>query len=237
MLRLLRDFRRWQQLAEPTWRANIFDLKWRLEEAKTEAGHARGHYFLQDLWAAQAINARSPVSHVDVGSRIDGFVAHVAAFCPVEYVDVRPLQIDVPGICSRLGRIEALPYDDRSVQSLSCLHVLEHIGLGRYGDPIDPAAWRLGVGELQRVLAPGGQLVFSTPVGRERVVFHAHRVFAAERILEAFDQLELGEFSLITDNRATRWQERANPEKCRGLTYGCGLFRFYRPTTSKHVND
>jgi len=229
MARFVRDYRRWQRTAPAAWRADPGDLKWRLTEAGEEAGAARGHYFLQDLWAAQRVHAFAPQRHVDVGSRVDGFVAHVAAFCPVAYVDIRPLKADVPGIEGRIGEIANLPYEDSSVVSLSTLHVVEHIGLGRYGDPIAPDGWRAAVADLQRVLAPGGQLLFSTPVGRQRVVFHAHRVFDAVRIIEAFDRLELAEFSLIPDNRAVAWRENADPASCGDLKYGCGLFRFRKP--------
>jgi len=229
MRRFLRDYRQWQRSAPAEWRADPGELKWRLEEADEEAGSASGHYFLQDLWAAQRVHAFAPDRHIDVGSRVDGFVAHVASFCPVEYVDLRPMDVRVPGITGRVGDIADLPYDDDSVASLSCLHVVEHIGLGRYGDPIDPEGWRSAVAGLQRVLAPGGQLLFSTPIGRQRVIFHAHRVFDPLSIIDAFDQLDLAEFSLIPDNRAIAWQEDADPTACSGLTYGCGLFRFRKP--------
>src|SRR5262245_51188927 len=41
------------------------------------AGVARGHYFYMDLWAARKIFKAAPSRHVDIGSRIDGFVAHL----------------------------------------------------------------------------------------------------------------------------------------------------------------
>jgi len=43
-------------------------------------GDASGHYFHQDLIVARRIFERDPRKHVDVGSRIDGFVAHLAVF-------------------------------------------------------------------------------------------------------------------------------------------------------------
>ena len=60
---------------------------------KHEAGGiASGHYFFQDLIVAQKIFLRNPVKHVDIGSRIDGFVAHVATFREIEVFDIRPIQ-------------------------------------------------------------------------------------------------------------------------------------------------
>jgi predicted SAM-dependent methyltransferase len=128
-----------------------------------------------------------------------------------------------------MGTVCELPFADQSVDSLSCLHVIEHIGLGRYGDPVDPDGWLLGLKELQRVLKPGGRLLIGTPCGRQRVVFHAHRVFSPSMIIEAMPELELAEFSLIRDGLATEWIENADQDLTKSLDYGCGLFVFVRP--------
>jgi predicted SAM-dependent methyltransferase len=134
----------------------------------------------------------------------------------------------VPGLSWAKGSICELPYADQSVKSLSSLHVIEHIGLGRYGDPIEPEAWKKGLSELARVLAPGGQLLIGTPCGRSRTVFHAHRVFSPQQIIDALPELKLIEFSLIEDDSAIKWTQNAKIEDARDLNYGCGLFRFTR---------
>jgi SAM-dependent methyltransferase len=200
-----------------------------LDDRHDSAGTARGHYFLQDLWAAQRVYRFDAAEHVDVGSRVDGFVAHVASFRPVKYVDIRPMTTGVPGLTGLRGSVCELPFADRSVRSLSCLHVIEHIGLGRYGDPVDPDGWLKGLAELQRVLAPGGQLLIGTPCGRSRVVFHAHRVFDPAQIAGALPELRLEEFSLIRDGVATAWEENVPITAAKELDYGCGLFVFRRP--------
>lgn len=227
-----RTFREWQRRAPAEWRARWEEIKPCLKDRADSAGSAKGHYFLQDLWAAQQVFRFHPAEHVDVGSRVDGFVAHVAAFCPVKYVDIRPLQTGAPRLTGIPGSVCDLPFATHSVPSLSCLHVIEHIGLGRYGDPLDPDGWRKGLSELQRVLAPGGQLLLGTPCGRPRVVFHAHRVFAPEQIVGAFPELRLEEFSLIRDGGAIGWKENASWDDARNLDYGCGLFRWVRPLPS-----
>ncbi len=225
----LSSYRQWQQSASADWRANFGDLKPCLDDRYDAAGSAKGHYFLQDIWAAQRVFKHAAAGHVDVGSRVDGFVAHVASFCPVKYVDIRAIETAVPNLVGVQGSVCALPFVDRSLESLSCLHVIEHIGLGRYGDPMDPDGWLKGLGELQRVLKPGGQLLLGTPCGRSRVVFHAHRVFSPKQIIAAMPELKLEEFSLINDGLSTAWREQVPLESADTLEFGCGLFRFTRP--------
>jgi hypothetical protein len=48
---------------------------------------------------------------------------------------------------------ELTPYGstpDGYCDSLSCLHALEHFGLGRYGDPIDPRGHEKGITRWRR---------------------------------------------------------------------------------------
>lgn len=225
----LRSYKVWQGIAPVEWKASWSDVKPMLKDRTAAAGSARGHYFLQDIWAAQRVYARRPPEHVDVGSRVDGFIAHLTAFCPqIKYVDIRPLETGVNNLIGVEGSVCELPFKDKSVPSLSCLHVIEHIGLGRYGDTMDPHGWVLGLSELQRVLSPGGQLLLGTPCGRPRVVFNAHRVFDPAQIVDAMPELVLEEFAYIRDGRATAWIDGADFVDVAGLSYACGLFRFSR---------
>lgn len=192
-----------------------------------KAGAATGHYFHQDLWAARLVFESGCKFHVDVGSRIDGFVAHCLPFCKVTFVDIRPLAGNAPGLLFKQGSILKLPFADGSVESLSCLHVIEHIGLGRYGDQVNPAGHKLAANELSRVLAPGGVLLIGTPVGRERLCFDGHRIFDPLSVSDMFPSLQLKEFSLIDDSG---FQIKANAtyDDARCCDYGCGLFRFLK---------
>jgi SAM-dependent methyltransferase len=142
------------------------------------------------------------------------------------FVDYRPLQAQISGLRVIGGDIKRLPFADGSVRSLSSLHVIEHIGLGRYGDPIDPLAYSVALRELDRVLAPGGYLYLTTPVGRERVCFNAHRVFAPRTILQTLSDLKLDSFDLVDDSGAfTGAVDLARAEQ---LDYGCGMFAFVK---------
>jgi SAM-dependent methyltransferase len=183
------------------------------------------HYFYQDVWAAQHIAERRPAQHVDVGSRVD-LVGFLTAVCPVVFVDIRPLEAEVEGLRSVAGSVLDLPFPDRSVTSLSCLHVAEHIGLGRYGDPLDPHGSRRAASELQRVLAPGGELLLSLPVGRPRVNFNAHRVHAPEQIAGFFDELTLEEFAGVDD--FGRFARHRVLDELADSNYACGMYRLRR---------
>jgi SAM-dependent methyltransferase len=212
------------------WHGGRFPLRWSetwpiLEDFGSEAGTTRSHYFHQDLWAARQIFAARPREHLDVGSRVDGFVAHLLVFMPVTVMDIRPLSSQVPGLVFR--EADATAFDtlpDNSVESLSSLHAVEHFGLGRYGDPVDPEASFKAMRAFARVLKPGGRLYFSVPIGVERLEFNAHRVFDPMTILAAFPDLELVSFAAVDD--AGDMHERAQPDEFRRARYACGLFEF-----------
>ena len=131
------------------------------------------------------------------------------------------------GLTSLEGSVLAMPFGDRSIESLSCLHVAEHIGLGRYGDPLDPSGSLKAMDELQRVVALGGDLLFSLPVGRPRVCFDAHRVHAPRTVIERFDELELVEFAGVDDDGSFR--RHRHPDELADMSYSCGMFHFRRP--------
>ena len=61
-------------------------------------GTMKGHYFHQDLLIAQRIYEANPNRHIDIGSRTDGFVAHVATFRKIEVFDVRKQENRVENI-------------------------------------------------------------------------------------------------------------------------------------------
>jgi SAM-dependent methyltransferase len=226
-IRYWNDRRQYRRLpgAEPLrWRDAFPQLGDRL--ATSPFDH---HYFYQDVWAAKHVAALAPARHVDVGSRVD-YVGFLTAITAVTFVDIRPLQADVERLESIAGSVLAMPFEDQSITSVSCLHVAEHIGLGRYGDPLDPNGTRRAAAELQRILAPGGALLFSLPVGAPRVCFNAHRIHDPHDVVQMFDELDLAEFSGVDDGgRFRRDRDLVDLVDSR---YACGMFRFVRRSTT-----
>jgi hypothetical protein len=226
--RFMRHAAEYRRQADGRFPLTLGDLEPVLTDFGAEAGIARGHYFHQDLWAARRLFARRPHRHVDVGSRIDGFVAHVLTFMPVTVVDIRPLESTVDGLTFVRGDMCRLDvFEDHSVESVSCLHAIEHVGLGRYGDPVDPRGWQVAMRELARILARGGQLYLGTPVGRERLCFNSQRVFSPATIIGALSDLQLVAFAAVDDD--DRLVLDARPEAFAGARNACGLFEFTKP--------
>ncbi|WP_371372137.1 DUF268 domain-containing protein [Sporomusa aerivorans] len=124
-----------------------------------------------------------------------------------------------------------LPFADKSVQSLSCMHVIEHIGLGRYGDEIDPCGDIKAIKELKRVLAFHGDLLFVVPIGKAKIMFNAHRIYSYEQIISYFPEFDLKEFSLVPDlHTKYGFIKNATKEIADQQNYGCGCFWFQRKT-------
>jgi SAM-dependent methyltransferase len=223
----MRDRRAYRALPDAErlrWRDSLPMLTDRLATTPYDS-----HYLHQDSWAARRVAEHAPARHVDVGSRVD-YVCFLGAIVPVTFVDIRPLEAQVENVESVAGSVLAMPFEDRSVESLSCLHVVEHIGLGRYGDPLDPSGSQHAIGELQRVLTPGGQLLLSLPVGRPRVCFNAHRVHDPREVRELVDELELVEFSGVDDTGA--FKRHRTLDELADQSYACGMYRLRRPLGS-----
>lgn len=186
------------------------------------------HYFYQAVWAFSKILTQAPRIHVDVGSDVK-FVGMLSAAVKVEFVDIRPLPVQLENLVCRQGSILKLPYADASVSSISSMHVIEHIGLGRYGDPIDVEGTRKACAELQRVLMLGGYLYLSVPIGKPRVQFNGQRVLSIEEIRSFLSELSLIEMALVDNHgkfHANVIPEQVTYDEENGLDFALGCFLF-----------
>lgn len=200
-----------------------------LIEKFSDAGTMSGHYFHQDLLVAKKIYKNNPHKHIDIGSRIDGFVAHLAVFREVEVFDVRPIESKVENI--HFKQADLMDLDEKmleSCDSISCLHAIEHFGLGRYGDPIDYDGHKKALDNIYKILKKDGKFYFSTPIGSQRIEFNAHRVFNVQYLLDQFiGKYEIESFSYVTDEGELFENAELRPESIKnnfGCYFGCGIF-------------
>lgn len=228
----------------PLFIKNYFLIKIQLKEDKSfpiknlypvlgehllESGTMRGHYFYQDFLVAQKIYIDNPVKHIDIGSRIDGFVAHVAIFREIEIFDIRFQNSKLKNVkftmCDLMNKqISMKDYCD----SISALHSIEHFGLGRYGDSVDINGHIMALDNIYNILKKGGKFYFSTPIGTQRIEYNAHRVFSIKYLMNLFeDKYDLISFSYVNDdgllieNAQITLQNISTNFNC---NYGCGIF-------------
>jgi len=226
--RFLRDLKRWKRKG-----GRVSSMYPVLSDWSTQAGSASGAYFHQDMLVARRIYEARPQRHVDVGSRFDGFVAHVAIFREIDVVDIRPMESTIRNV--RFIQADLMQSSAElvaSTDSLSCLHALEHFGLGRYGDPIDPSGHLKGFESLIKILKPGATFYLSFPIGQPMVEFNAHRVFGSEDVLSwpGSELLRLERFDYVDDGGALHEDIAAGEirAQCADLKHGCGIYTFNR---------
>jgi len=199
-----------------------------LSDIGLAGGVAKGHYFHQDLWAARLIYEKTPKRHLDVGSRVDGFVSHLLVFRDVEVIDIRPIDTDVSGLKFLEGDMMRSRNDLRPADSVSSLHAIEHFGLGRYGDPLNLNGWKQGLISISELVLPNGRLYLSVPISRRQVVeLNAQRLFCSLTIPEFLDELgfELVSYSVIDDDGDFHEDLELSPYQGE---FGCGCYEFLR---------
>lgn len=214
----------------PRFDFRLANAKLCLADATATTGFDR-HYIFHTAWAARILAKSRPVEHVDISSSLY-FIGTVSAFVPIRFLDYRPANLGLHGLKEQAADIRNLPFRANSVPSLSCMHVVEHIGLGRYGDPLDYNGDLAACNELKRVLAPGGQLLFVVPIAANpHIAFNAHRVYSRSQIEQMFNGLVLEEFSLIPDRAEDGGLVSLPSEELLARQrYGCGCFLFKKPT-------
>lgn len=195
---------------------------------KTTTTSFEPHYTYHPAWAARVIKEVNPKKHIDISS-ILYFSTMLSAFIPVEFYDYRPAHVHLKNLTCHRGDLTNLPFISNTIESISCMHTIEHIGLGRYGDPIDPEGDTKAINELKRVVAPGGTLLFVVPLGQNKLEFNAHRIYSYDQVISYFNDMELKEFSLIPDaHQETGIILNATKEQADRQKWGCGCFWFIK---------
>lgn len=227
---VLIDMEEYQKLnTDPKFTIEKDSLQFMINDKEEEAGNPKEHYFAQDIWAAKKIYKNNPQRHYDIGSSLNGFIAHLLVFREIYYIDIRPMKKTISGLHYIHGDAMNLKdIESDSIESLSSLSAMEHFGLGRYNDPIAPDGYMQAAKNMQRVIRSGGKLYLSVPVGPvDKLVFNAHRIFKIETILELFGMCRLQELKIVEPQGVepyliTSEQYESIPE------YSCGLFEFVK---------
>jgi len=198
-----------------------------------KSGIMSGHYFHQDLLVASKIFLNNPKRHIDIGSRIDGFVAHVASFRKIEIFDIRPVKSKIDNIVFTQADLTKLPdHMQECCDSLSSLHAIEHFGLGRYGDTIDINGHLKAIDNLHLMLKPDGIFYFSVPIGKQRINFNAHRVFSIKYLLHILDDKFIIKSFHYVDDKGDLFENAILSEESVATNfscdYGCGIFELIK---------
>lgn len=186
------------------------------------------HYLYHPAWAARVVKKINPFKHVDISSTVS-FSTMLSAFIPVDFYDYRPAEISLDNLKCKRGDLMKLPFDNNSVGSISCMHTVEHVGLGRYGDVLDPQGDIRAAQELQRVVKKGGSLIFVVPVGKPKIEFNAHRIYSYEQVVSMFPEMDIREFSLVPDDyKKNGLIQNADKNIVRSQNWACGCFWFIK---------
>ena len=229
-IQVTNDFLNFRQLSKvhrpslvPHWRERRLCL-----DDRTPVTAFDRHYVYHTAWAMRQILRINPSEHVDISSSLY-FAAMGSAIVSMRHVDYRPPMLFLDNLKCEAGNLLALPFDDHSIESLSCMHVIEHVGLGRYGDDLDALGDVKAARELSRVLAYGGRLLVVVPIGKAGICFNAHRIYSYGSIRELFSSLTLEETALIPDDLHQGIVVNPAPELIDTQTYACGCFAFRKP--------
>jgi len=217
-------FKNRRNLANQNFRLSFFPV---LGENLNNSASLDKAYFFQDQWAARRVYDKNPTNHADIGSRIDGFVGNLLTFRKVKVFDIRPLDCKIHNLeFIEKDFMKSAEHYYNSFDSVSCLHALEHFGLGRYGDSLDINGWKYGLKNLALLIKSEGNLYLSVPIGKQRIEFNAHRIFNTSTIISEAKKhkLMLEHFSFIDD--AGVYHSNYSLDDANNANYGCGCFEF-----------
>jgi SAM-dependent methyltransferase len=177
----------------------------RMVDERTPTTTVDPWYFHQDIWAARKVLQRNPAWLLDVGGTAS-YIGFMSLFRPVTSVELRPMPVETPGLTQYVGSVTDLPFDTGTVPMASCLSVIEHVGLGRYGDNINPYGSVQAIVELERVLQPGGRLLLSVPVGPEAAtLFNEHRLLDYKQVMAWMEHSRLVDHLFIEGRGMVVW--------------------------------
>lgn len=221
-----RQFTELNDRLRPEFQSSWAD-RWPRLDDQTEHLPFDAHYVYHTAWAARVLAETRPERHVDISS-YTYFATIASAFVPIDFYDYRPADIKLSNFSSGKADLCQLEFQDRSLESVSCMHTIEHIGLGRYGDPLDAEGDKKAFRELQRVVADQGSLLIVLPVGKPRIQFNAHRIYDLEMVREQLPELSLHRWAVLPDDADGGLVDNPDNDFVLQQKYACGCFWFRR---------
>lgn len=227
---VLKDLIKFRSYSDHRFTSSLLDLYPIKGEATPKTKFDR-HYVYHPAWATRVVKEINPEFHIDISSSLH-FCANLSAFIKVKFYDYRPASLILDGLETHSANLMALPFKTDSVESISCMHTIEHIGLGRYGDKIDPIGDIKAIKELKRVVKPGGSLLIVTPIGKPRIEYNAHRIYSPSQIVDLVTSeknYSLKEFTFIPQTDEEGGMVRhASLSSADNSYYACGCFWFIK---------
>lgn len=184
-------------------------------------------YIYHTSWAFKTVLKIKPEIHTDISSSLY-FIGMLSVIQKTNFFDYRPAPLVLDNLKCGFADLTNLPFDSDSIESLSCMHVIEHIGLGRYGDTLDYNGDIKAISELKRVVKKGGNLLFVVPIGNiPKIIFNLHRIYTHEQIISYFEDFDLKEFNLIPeDEKDGGIVINPGKELLNRQNYACGCYLF-----------
>jgi len=200
-----------------------------LSDKKQSSWDFSSMYFNQDLFVAKRIYKNQPKKHIDIWSRVDWFVAHVASYRNIEVFDIRPSKSTLQNIkFIQADLMKLSKWLENYSDSISSLSVIEHFWLGRYGDNID-INWHIKwLDNIYKILKKWWKFYFSVPIWPQRIEFNAHRVFDITYLIKLFDKkYHIDYFSYVDDKWDLHENSLMNEKNIKnnfGCKFWCGIF-------------
>ena len=155
------------------------NLNFFIEKIKNRGTHGYG---MTDIWMYEALKKYSiqGKSVCIVGSTCPWYeamsIVYGASSCTVfEYADRK-------NFVDNIKYIKPEEIGDEKYDICISISSIEHDGLGRYGDPLDPNGDIRAMQEAKQYVKEGGLMFLSVPVGSDTVFFNVHRVYGKIRL-------------------------------------------------------
>lgn len=225
---LIVSYAKFSKVRDERFLLNLSEIRPCLFDNTSETEFDR-HYIYHTAWALRKLLELKPKEHYDFSSSLY-FIGMASAVCKIKFHDYRPAHIQLDNVITAACDLTKLEYEKESIQSVSCMHVVEHVGLGRYGDPLNPKGDLSAISELKRVVKVGGSILFVVPLGgRAFIRFNANRVYTYQMVRGMFPEFDVIDFLYISDHGSSKHLlSNPDPSLLTNEVEGCGCFHFVK---------